>query len=109
MVRSLFASSSPDLASFLANIDANSTDEVTLDWLRLRDDLSNVPIDSVTAAAVKQWLPAVSRFSFRPGLVVAADELATAAAKSAEDPASPLAATRLNSAPARAGADQPKR
>ena len=108
MVRSLFASSSADLPSFFAKLDANSDDETTLGWLRLRDDLGNAPIGSVTAATVRQWLPTVSRFSFRPGLVMAADELATSAAMTAGSPAA-AAVTSPGSAPMKADADPVER
>jgi len=86
MVRSLFNSSSADLPSFFANLAVDSNDEATLGWLRLKYDLGNAPIGSVTAAAVQQWLPTVSRFSFRPGLAMAADELANPAAMPREAP-----------------------
>ncbi|MGD0608561.1 MAG: P-loop NTPase fold protein [Streptosporangiaceae bacterium] len=95
MVRSLLTSASPSLTAFLAELDAHREDESTMAWLRLKADLARVPADAVTAAAAKRWLPTVSRFSFRPGLVAVADEIAASLAGTAGAPMSSVAPRRL--------------
>jgi len=67
MVRTLLDSREPDLPSFLKNLDA-AGDVGSRGWMRLRDDLSQCPIGSVTPGEIRKWLPIVSRFSFQPGL-----------------------------------------
>jgi hypothetical protein len=72
MIRSLLASQAGDLSSFLRDLDPVTDDEGTEGWRRLAAELAEIAADRVTAHDVRQWMPAVSRFSFRPGLLAAA-------------------------------------
>jgi hypothetical protein len=79
MVRSLLASSATDLPSFLQQLDRASTDDAARDWARLSERMAEIPAGSVTSAKLRRWLPAVSRFSFQPGLAATVEKISRVA------------------------------
>jgi hypothetical protein len=73
MIELYFTTDFDDLKKFIDQVDANTSSTAGRDWLRVREDLLQVPCQFVTKEAILRWLPVVGRYSFRPGLAAAHD------------------------------------